>query len=383
MMLGPVTVQQPPSPPHQWAERPSRVLIVEDDPLFRKFSLAALNGARHFRFEADTAASWGEASRRLGEATYDCVLLDLGLPDCEGIATVRAALAAAPTVPIVVLTGEEDPAIAESALREGAQDFVEKVHADPGILERAIRHAVERGRWTVEMAAKNRELETRNAELDDFAHAVSHDLKAPLRASYYLVHEAEIHLKAGAGDAAREALDGVGPRIQRLFNMIDGVLTLTQAGRAAREPAQVDVGQLVEEIVESLTVPPGFEVRIAAGMPTLLTQQAALTQVFQNLIENAIKHHPGEGGHVEVGWSEAGPFHEFTVADDGPGIPPAVRERAFRLFQTLGRESGGTGIGLALVRKVVEANGGAIRIEDGDGGRGVRFRFTWPSAPRS
>jgi signal transduction histidine kinase len=363
--------------------RPSRVLIVEDDPLFRKFSLAALQGARHFPVKADAASSWGEAQRLLEAGSYDCLLLDLGLPDTEGLATVRAALQAAPRVPIVVLTGEEDHDVAQGALREGAQDFLDKMNADPGVLERAIRHAVERGRWTAEMAAKTRELEVRNAELDDFAHAVSHDLKAPLRAIYYLVDEAEGHLKKDDLPAAREALDGVAPRVQRLFNMIDGVLRLTQAGRAAGAPGCVDVGQLVEEVVASLALPPGFQVAIAPGMPTLVAQQTPLTQVFQNLIENAVKHNDAAPGRVEVGWREVGALCEFSVADDGPGIPAAMRERAFRLFQTLGRESGGTGIGLALVRKVVEANGGTIRAEDGVGGRGVRFCFTWPSAPRS
>ncbi|MEA3143439.1 MAG: hypothetical protein QOG31_763 [Thermoplasmata archaeon] len=362
-------------------DSPSRVLIVEDDPLFRKFSLAALQGARHFRFKADAAASWAEAAQLLQSGTYDCLLLDLGLPDTEGMETVRAALKVAPNVPIVVLTGEEEPHVAQAALREGAQDFIEKTHADPGLLERAIRHAVERGRWTAAMAAKNRELQASNAELDDFAHVVSHDLKAPLRAIYYLVQDAETHLKAGDAAAAREDLDGVGPRVQRLFNMIDGVLRLAQAGRDASEPTLVDVGQLVEEIVGSLPLPSGFTVTAAPGAPTILARQAALTQVLQNLIENAVKHHPGPDGRVEVGWRDAGALLEFTVADNGPGIPENLRARAFKLFQTLGRATGGTGIGLALVRKVVEANGGTIAVEERS--PGACFRFTWPREPRS
>ncbi|HEX2065207.1 MAG TPA: HAMP domain-containing sensor histidine kinase, partial [Candidatus Thermoplasmatota archaeon] len=175
-----------------------------------------------------------------------------------------------------------------------------------------------------------------------------------------------------------EVLDGVGPRIKRLFGMIDGVLTLSQAGRTASAPAPVEVGPLVEEVAASLALPPGFEVRVAPGLPTVLAPRAALTQVFQNLIENAVKHHASDRGVVEVGGRDAGAYVELTVADDGPGIPPELRERAFRLFQTLGRSSAGTGVGLALVRKVVEANGGTIRVEDRGGGPGTCFRFTWP-----
>jgi signal transduction histidine kinase len=363
--------------------RPSRVLLVDDDPLFRKFSVAALHEARRLAIKVDTAASWGEARHLLASSAYDCLLLDLGLPDCQGIDTVRAALEAAPTLPIVVLTGEEDHTVAESALREGAQDFIEKTQADPGLLERAIRHAVDRGRWTAEMAAKNRELETRNNDLDDFAHVISHDLKAPLRAIFYLVREAEQHLAASESAAAVEALDGVAPRIERLFGMIDGVLQLTQAGRSHGEPVLVDVGELVEGTVASLAVPDGFELVIHPGLPTLVAERTALIQVFQNLIDNALKHHGGSRGCVEVGWRDAGPAYEFTVADDGPGIPIALRERAFKMFQTLGQKEGSTGIGLALVRKVVEANGGTIRIEDREGRRGACFRFTWPKNPPS
>jgi signal transduction histidine kinase len=370
-----VTMGRAPAP-----RRAARVLVVEDDPLFRRFSVAALHESPLFAVQADTAGSLAEGLGRLQAGAYDCVVLDLGLPDCHGIPTLQAVLQASPLVPVVVLTGEEDHHITEAALREGAQDFIEKTHADPGQLERAIRHALERAHWAAELTAKNRELEARNADLDDFAHVISHDLKAPLRAVYYLVSEAQQSLGAPNAAAALEALEGVAPRIERLFGMIDGVLLLAQAGRVRGDPVPVDAGELVRDVVASLEVPEGFTVQVAP-LPVLAADPLALTRVFQNLIDNALKHHGGPPGRVEVAGAEAGALCEFTVADDGPGIPAAQRERAFRLFQTLGGT--GSGVGLALVRKVVEAHGGTIRIEDGEGGRGVRFRFTWPTAPRS
>lgn len=360
----------------------ARILIVEDDPLFRRFSTAALHGSPRLEVQADAAGSLAEAAELLAAATYDCVLLDLGLPDGHGTGNVRAILAAAPAVPVVVMTGEEDGAVAAAALREGAQDFIEKTQADPGQIERAIRHAVERGRWAAALAAKAAELEARNADLDDFAHVVSHDLKAPLRAIHYLVRDAQDHLKAGRGAEAAAELEGIAPRVQRLFGMIDGVLHLTQAGRSRGAPVPVDTHQLVEEVVASLGVPPGFRV-LVGPLPALVADRVALARVFQNLVDNALKHHGGAEGSVEVSGREAGAFCEFTVADDGPGIPPHLRDAAFRLFQTLRPESTGSGVGLALVRKVVEANGGAIGVEENVGGRGARFRFTWPREPRS
>lgn len=353
-----------------------RVLVVEDDPLFRKFSVAALRGSRRLTVHAESAASLAEAGALLSASHYDCILLDLGLPDVEGIQTVRAVLQASPGTPIVVLTGEEDAAIAQEALRAGAQDFLEKVQADAGVLDRAIHHAVERGRWAAELAAKNQMLEARNVELDEFAHVISHDLKAPLRAIYHLVHDADEHLREGDAEAAREQLDGVEPRVQRLFGMIDGVLRLAQAGRAATQPVTLPVERLVEEVVEGLGPPTGFEVRIQPGMPTLYARPEALAQVFQNLVENAMKHHPRKAGRIDIGWRDAGRLVEFTVADDGAGIPEHLHERAFRPFQTLGRETSGSGLGLALVRKLVEANGGTIGIDACD--KGACLRFSWP-----
>ena len=342
--------------------------------MFRRFVLAALQESRFVATEAETAGSLQEAERALASRPCDCILLDLGLPDSQGLDTVRTALQRVPAVPVVVLTGEEDDAIADLALREGAQDFLAKAQLEPSSLGRAIRHAVDRGRWAAEMAQKNRELERRNSDLDDFAHAVSHDLKAPLRGVYNLVEEVKEQLAAGDTSAARQALAAMEPRIRHLFDMIDGVLRLTQAGRLSLW-VSVDVGALVREVLDSLRLPAGFTVTVAPGMPTVLAEKAALGQVFQNLIDNAVKHHPGPRGHVQVGWRDLGTALEFSVADDGLGIPLEQRTRVFELFHTL--REGSTGIGLALVRKVVEANGGAVRVDDNPP-HGARFLFTWP-----
>lgn len=355
----------------------ARVLVVEDDPVFRRFVLAALRETRFVDAKADTAGSLEEAAQALASTSYDCILLDLGLADSQGIDTVRSALERAPAIPIVVLTGEEDDLVADLALQEGAQDFLEKAQLEPRSLGRAIRHAVDRGRWAGEIARNNRELERRNRDLDNFAHAVSHDLKAPLRAVFNLVYEAREQLSADDKAGVGLTLANMEPKIRRLFDMIDGVLRLTLAGRSSAS-VSVDIGLLVRETLDSLDLPSGFEVQVTPGMPTILAEKTALGQVFQNLIDNAIKHHPGPPGHVEVGWRDLGDAFEFSVADDGAGIPPEQSERVFELFHTVGKhEEGSTGIGLALVRKVVEANGGSVQVEHRIP-RGATFKFTWP-----
>lgn len=359
----------------------ARLLVVEDDPVFRRFVLAALNESRLVDVEVQTAGSVEEALEALSTQHLNCVLLDLGLPDSQGLDTVRRVLAGAGRVPVVVLTGEEEGEIAGRALEEGAQDFLEKAQLEPRSLGLAIRHAVDRGHWAAETANKTRELERRNSDLDDFAHAVSHDLRAPLRAIFHLIEEADGHLQTKDVDAASKTLAAVRPRIRRLFDMIDGVLRVTRAGRLTQS-APVEVGKLVAEVVDSLEIPPGFQVRLAQDLPTVMGEKAGLAQVFQNLIDNAIKHHPGPAGTIAVGWEDGPDEYQFTVSDDGLGIPVEQRNRIFELFLTVGApREGNTGVGLALVRKVVQASGGTIQVEDNQP-RGARFRFTLPKRPR-
>lgn len=358
------------------------LLLVEDDLVFRRFALASLSQPARpggLRLKVSTVGSLREALAAVAERTPDCILLDLGLPDSHGLHTLEALTAAAPGLPVVVLTGTEEDELADAALRAGAQDFLEKDQLEPRNLARALRHALDRGAWAAQINAKNRELEDRNRDLDDFAHAVSHDLKAPLRAMFHLIVEAQGDLREGELSRAERTLAGVEPRIRRLSGMIDGLLRLTTAGRLA-EATPVDVGRVVGEVLESLPVRQGFVVEVQPGLPVVPGSRTALAQVFQNLIDNAFKHHPGPTGRITVGWRDGADHVEFQVCDDGAGIPEEQRERVFQLFQTLSPGSEGTGIGLALVRKVVQAAGGSV-VADANPPRGTCFRVRWPKAP--
>lgn len=355
-----------------------RLLVVEDDPLFRRYILAALakagrNGAQPT--QAQTVGSLQEALAALAADHPECVLLDLGLPDSQGLGTLEALLKAAPSVPVVVLTGTEEADLADQALLAGAQDFLEKAELKPDSLGRSLRHALDRGGWAAQLNAKNRELEDRNRDLDDFAHAVSHDLKAPLRAIYHLVAQAQEELAQGQATQASQTLSTVDPRIRRLFGMIDGVLRVTTAARRG-EASPVDLGTVVRDVLDSLSLPDGFRVHVAPDLPVVLGTRTALAQVFQNLVDNAVKHHDRPAGRIDIGWRDTGRAYDVTVCDDGPGIPADQRDRVFELFQTAGG-AGNTGIGLALVRKVVQAAGGDV-VAEPNAPRGTCFRVTWP-----
>ncbi|MBC7817205.1 MAG: PAS domain S-box protein [Planctomycetaceae bacterium] len=225
------------------------------------------------------------------------------------------------------------------------------------------------------------ELERSNQELDDFAYVASHDLKTPLRGidnlSKWIADDATDSLS----EVSREHLRKLRQRIARLDRLLDDLLQYSRAGQQMGDVMPVQTGPLIRSVVELLTPPAGFVVSVADGMPQLTTYKTPLELVFRNLIDNAIKHHDRTDGHIEVSAAVKGRFVEFSVRDDGPGIPADYHERIFRMFQTLRPrdELEGSGIGLAVVKKVVERQGGQVTIESHNG-RGTTFRFTWPSS---
>jgi signal transduction histidine kinase len=152
----------------------------------------------------------------------------------------------------------------------------------------------------------------------------------------------------------------------------------SRAGRTTGTPEEVDVEALLKQVIETLTPPPEFIIEVAPGMPTLVTMRSLLEQVFSQLIDNAIKHHPKADGQVKISVQEQSDTYEFAVTDNGEGIAPEFHERVFAIFQTLQArdEVENTGVGLAIAKRIVEGQGGTIRLESQEG-QGTTFYFTW------
>lgn len=229
------------------------------------------------------------------------------------------------------------------------------------------------------LEASNAILERRNEELDQFAYIASHDLKAPLHG----IGLVSAWLKEDCGEilpaSSRRYLDELEQRVQRMGKLLDSILSYSRAGRNLEAEEPVQVQELLDRILESLRIPTGFQIQIQSPLPVLMANPNGMHQVFQNLIQNAIKHHHRENGTISVGWTDAGEFFEFRVSDDGPGIDPRYHNKIFQMFQTLRPrdEVEGSGIGLSIAKRVVELHGGRISIES-DLGQGTTFRFTWP-----
>lgn len=227
---------------------------------------------------------------------------------------------------------------------------------------------------------RQEELDRSNRDLDQFAYVASHDLKAPLRAIATLSGWLEEDLAENLSEDGRQQMRLLRGRVKRMDGLIDGILQYSRVGRTDSQEDMVDAGELVREVVELLDPPDGFEVTIGPGMPRFRTRGLRLGQVFSNLINNAIKYHDRADGKVAVAVERQNGFYEFTVSDDGPGIPPQHHEKVFVMFQTLQPrdEVESTRMGLSLVKKLVEEEGGTVRLESAEG-EGAKFRFTWPA----
>ncbi len=225
------------------------------------------------------------------------------------------------------------------------------------------------------------QLEKTNQQLDHFAYIVSHDLKAPLRAINNLsewIEEELVEAQQVTGDV-RQYLTTLRGRVKRMENLINGVLQYSKVGRQKIEQEEVNVKEMITEILDSLAYPDNFSFRIPKKLPVLHTERVLLQQVFTNLLSNAIKYHNREDGRVQIRCKTNGRYYKFSVKDDGPGIEPQYHHKIFGIFQTLEardtRES--TGIGLSIVKKIIQEQGGEIQLESAPG-KGSTFKFSWP-----
>jgi len=234
-----------------------------------------------------------------------------------------------------------------------------------------------------ERRAIQEELARSNQDLEQFAYVASHDLKAPLRAIEILVDWLREDLAGYTGGEVQQNLGLLSQRAARLHRLLDDLLAYSRAGRKPGEITDVDTKLLAEDLFGLLSPPASMRLEADDGLPVIHAHQAPLEQVLRNLINNAIKHHPTKQGSVTVYAQDKGDEVLFAVEDDGAGIPVEFTEKVFQMFQTLKPrdEVEGSGMGLAIVKRIVEWQGGRIWFHGGPAGAGTVFKFTWKKVP--
>jgi signal transduction histidine kinase len=367
------------------------VLLVEDNAGDARLIRESLNEAIGEKFDLETTDRLATALRRLKAGGVDAILLDLALPDSKGRETFSKAKEQAPTVPIIVLTGLGDEALALRMVQEGAQDYITKIDLNGNVLSRAIRYAIERERADQRIRKFNEELEERvrqrtaeleaaNRELEAFSASVSHDLRGPL------------HLIEGYTDLLQEthasvlSLEGkkylqhTRAAAQSMAGIIESLLRLSRLGRQQLQLQRASLDEMIGNILaDCMSEIRGRKIEWKiADLPEISCDPELVKQAFTNLISNAIKYtRRRDAAVIEVGQMTLDSDEVFFVRDNGAGFDMSSAGKLFNAFQRFHhpQEFEGNGVGLATVRRIIERHGGRIWAES-EIGKGATFFFT-------
>lgn len=223
-----------------------------------------------------------------------------------------------------------------------------------------------------------------NRELDQFAYSASHDLRAPLQGIETLTEWIHNDCYDILPEKSRKHLNLLKRRVHRLDALIHGILEYSRVKAINENDVAVNVKELLKDVIDNLALPKHIKIDIENNLPNFMTDKSALTQVFHNLINNAIKFIDKPEGEIKIGSERNDQYFQFYIADNGPGIEPQFHKKIFEIFQTLQSRDTleSTGIGLALVKKIVEKQGGKIWLTSVPG-QGTTFYFTWPKVRKA
>jgi PAS domain S-box-containing protein len=267
----------------------------------------------------------------------------------------------------------------ELSLSAGVADNKQFVIAVARDIRERKRAEEELERLNKDLESTNQELTRTNEELKEFAYITAHDLKTPLRGIGTLADWISTDYADKFDEQGKEQVRLLTTKAKQMSALIDDILQYSRLGQGDQEEQQVDFNAVLSEVIAEIDPPENIEITIENELPALTCEKTQIMQVFQNLLSNAVKYTDKPEGQIKVGCAEQGEFWEFSVSDDGPGIEQKHFERIFKIFQTLSPREGveSTGIGLSIVKKITEMNGGRVWVES-KRGEGSTFFFTLP-----
>jgi two-component system, sensor histidine kinase and response regulator len=326
------------------------------------------------------ASSGNEALKQvLRHDDIGLIMLDVQMPDMDGFEVARLLKANPRTrdISIIFVTAiSKDEYYVLKGFEQGAVDYLSKP-LDINVTRAKVNVFETLYFYQRELKKTLRDKEQINGQLERFMHVVAHDLKSPLSGITGLLllmkEEEEIKNTPFLDEYTDLAINATG----QLADMITAILDYSKEHQFQNKEEDVDVNELVQQIVKMLFPPANVKITIEEGLPVVRTSRQKLQQVFQNLISNAIKYNDKPQAHIVIGGVPNGDFYEFFVTDNGPGIEEKDNDRIFRLFEKVNHEDDkGTGIGLNILKLLVETQGGKVWVESTPG-QGSRFTFQW------
>ena len=408
-------------------EMTHRILVIDDNPSIHKdfqtilleeeesetlnalrdevFGNKANSNISKSVYELDFASQGKEGCEKIKQACsedrpYELAFVDMRMPPgWDGLKTIEHIWQIDPYIQVVICTAYSDYSWGEITERLGKSEnllilkkpfdsaevaqlasaltekwvLARQASLKMGQLEQMVKERTERQTELLE------KVDNINKELKDFASIVSHDLKAPLRGIKSLATWILDDCSDKLGEQANEQMNLLLGRVERMYNLIEGVLQYSRAGRTEEQTVQVNLDDFIPEAIDMLVPPENISITIENTMPVIECAETHVMQIFQNLLSNAIKYMDKPKGQINVGCVEQDGFWKFSIADNGPGIDEKYFEKIFKMFQALSvsEDFEGTGVGLTIAKKIVELYGGSIWVESKTG-KGSTFFFTLP-----
>jgi signal transduction histidine kinase len=384
------------------------ILLVEDNEGDERLIRELLREQHLIRFNVDLASSLKESESKIPENKFDIILLDLGLPDSNGLETLFKFKALFPELAtIIILTGLNDTEVGLKAVNSGAQDYIIKGHVDSDKLLKSIIYSYERSRLNNELKSQiearklaekeilklNSELEQRildrtaqlkivNLELEAFSHSVSHDLRAPLRHINGFAEILKEEYYDQLPEKAKNYLDTISDSAKKMNILIDDLIKLSRTNRIELKKSMLKMNQVLDDAlseVQSLLENRKVDINIST-LPEIIGDYNLLRLVWVNLLDNAIKYtRPRKKAVINIDYKEEKEEFIFCIHDNGVGFDMNYAQKLFGAFQRLHStdEFEGTGIGLSNVRRIISRHSGRTWAE-AELDKGASFYFSLP-----
>jgi signal transduction histidine kinase len=362
-----------------------KVLLIEDNPGDVRLIWEILSEVRNSPFYLNAADSLLKGLQEIEKSKPDVILLDLSLPDSNGIYTLNRVRDRAKDVPVVVITGLDDEVTAIKSLKEGAQDYLVKGRTDSDLLKRALIYAIERNRLFEEIGRDERKLREMDILKSNFISMVFHELLIPATSIRTTISLCE---KGGDDEARKKHIEIIRNNTSKLFAIMDDLIDASEieSGKFSVEKEKLDFVEILGTNIRDISPLAGEKkieiVNESAGRHVIAGADLhRISQAITNLLLNAIKF-SADGGRINAGVIEGDKEIQVYVKDEGAGIGGEDKEKIFDVFfgnsQAVSEKHKRIGLGLLIVKSIVAAHGGAVKVESEGENKGAAFYITIP-----